>query len=96
MVNETFPIDLGKLQPLELDPAVTTLTDMYTAPSDGILTAKSSALTDNKVDLQKQIDQINTNATALQTRLELQFNALEETMSKLQSQASYVSKILTK
>ena len=27
MANETFPIDLGKLQPLKLDPAVTTLTD---------------------------------------------------------------------
>ncbi|HZT02313.1 MAG TPA: transketolase C-terminal domain-containing protein [Steroidobacteraceae bacterium] len=27
MANETFPIDLRKLEPLELDPAVTTLTD---------------------------------------------------------------------
>ena len=27
MANDTFPIDLGKLQPLKLDPAVTTLTD---------------------------------------------------------------------
>ena len=27
MANETFPIDLGKLQPLKLDPAVSTLTD---------------------------------------------------------------------
>ena len=27
MANETFPIDLTKLQPLKLDPAVTTLTD---------------------------------------------------------------------
>jgi transketolase len=31
MANETFPIDLGKLQPLELDPAVTTLTDAQKA-----------------------------------------------------------------
>jgi flagellar hook-associated protein 2 len=73
---------------------LSTLTDMYTRPGDGILTTKSSALTDNSADLQKQIDQINTNADALQSRLEDQFNALEETMSKLQSQASYVSKIL--
>src|SRR3569833_1083845 len=27
MATETFPIDLGKLQPLQLDPAVSTLTD---------------------------------------------------------------------
>jgi transketolase len=31
MANETFPIDLGKLQPLQLDPAVTTLTDAQKA-----------------------------------------------------------------
>ena len=31
MANETFPIDLGKLQPLELDPAVSTLTDAQRA-----------------------------------------------------------------
>ncbi len=31
MATETFPIDLGKLQPLKLDPAVTTLTDVQKA-----------------------------------------------------------------
>ena len=31
MANETFPIDLGKLQPLKLDPSVTTLTDAQKA-----------------------------------------------------------------
>ncbi len=31
MANETFPIDLGKLQPLKLDPAVSTLTDAQKA-----------------------------------------------------------------
>ena len=31
MANETFPIDLGKLQPLKLDPAVSTLTDAQRA-----------------------------------------------------------------
>ena len=31
MANETFPIDLGKLEPLKLDPAVTTLTDAQKA-----------------------------------------------------------------
>ena len=31
MGTETFPIDLGKLQPLKLDPAVTTLTDAQKA-----------------------------------------------------------------
>jgi transketolase len=31
MANETFPIDLGKLEPLKLDPAVATLTDAQKA-----------------------------------------------------------------
>src|SRR5581483_5290184 len=31
MANETFPIDLSKLQPLKLDPAVSTLTDAQKA-----------------------------------------------------------------
>jgi transketolase len=31
MATETFPIDLGKLQPLKLDPSVTTLTDAQKA-----------------------------------------------------------------
>src|SRR5579862_8028615 len=31
MPNETFPIDLGKLEPLKLDPAVTTLTEAQKA-----------------------------------------------------------------
>jgi transketolase len=31
MANETFPIDIGKLQPLQLDPAVSTLTDAQKA-----------------------------------------------------------------
>jgi transketolase len=31
MANETFPIDLGKLEPLKLDPAITALTDAQKA-----------------------------------------------------------------
>jgi flagellar hook-associated protein 2 len=77
-----------------LSKTLTDLTNMYTEPSDGILTSKSSGLSTQSDDLQTQIDQINSNADALQTRLQTQFDALEETMSKLQSQASYVSKIL--
>jgi len=77
-----------------LSHAMSSLTDLYTQPSDGILTSKSSGITDQSDDLQKQIDQINSNADALQSRLQAQFDALEETMSKLQSQASYVTKVL--
>jgi len=77
-----------------LSTAVSGLTETYTRSGDGILSSKSSALSHHKDDLQKQIDQINTNADSLQTRLEAQFNALEQIMSKFQSQASYVSKIL--
>ncbi len=73
--------------------AVTDLTDRYTR-SDGLLSAKTQALTDRQKVLQDQIDRINKKADDLQSRLEKQFAALEEAMSKLKSQSSYLSAIL--
>ncbi len=70
------------------------MSNAYTEAGDGILTSKSQGFTDESTQLQSQIDQIESNATALQTRLQDQFNALEATMSKLNSQASQVSSIL--
>ncbi len=78
-----------------LSQAVKSLTSSYTESGDGILYTKSQGLSDHSKALQDQIDQINNNATALQTRLEAQFTALEQTMSQLNSQSSYISKILT-
>jgi flagellar hook-associated protein 2 len=74
--------------------AFVNMSNAYTESGDGILTSKSQGFTDESTALQSQIDQIESNATALQSRLQDQFNALEATMSKLNSQASQVSSIL--
>jgi flagellar hook-associated protein 2 len=68
--------------------------DTYTRAGDGVLSAKAQSLTDQSKQLQSTIDEINNNADALKTRLENQFNQLEQAMSKLQSQGSYISKML--
>ena len=78
-----------------LTTAIQGLVTSYTEAGDGILTAKSQGYTDQKNELQKQIDQINDNADQLQTRLQAQFTALEQTMSELNSQSSAISKMLT-
>lgn len=72
--------------------AITKLTDSYTSV-DGLLAAKTQSLTDRQQVLQKQIDRINTNADDMRTRLEKQFSALEEAMSKLKAQSSYLSRL---
>ena len=74
--------------------AVTSMTDAYTRPGDGILVMESQGFTDDSNDLQTDIDNIDQQATDLQTRLQDQFTALEQTMSTLQSQSSYIAKIL--
>jgi flagellar hook-associated protein 2 len=77
-----------------LSHALTQLTNGYTEAGDGILTQQASGFTDQSKQLQTQITQIDDNASALQTQLQTQFNALETTMSQLNSQSSYISKIL--
>jgi flagellar hook-associated protein 2 len=74
--------------------AVADLSDLYTQAGNGVLALKSTAITDRSKLLQSQIDQINDNADALQKRLQDQFNALEQAMSQLQSQGSYLAKML--
>jgi len=74
--------------------ALGNLADSYTQTGTGLFAAKSQALTDRGTDLQRQIDVINRNADNLRTRLEKQFQALEEAMSKLQSQSSFISRII--
>ncbi len=73
---------------------VGTFTDSYTTSTTGILAAKSDGLVSRNKDLQTQIDRINANADALQTRLQAQFDALEKAMSNLQSQSGFISRIL--
>jgi flagellar hook-associated protein 2 len=74
--------------------AMYTMTNMYTDPQNGILTAKDTSIADQNTDLQSEIDQIEANATALQDRLTDEFNQLESTMSSLNSESTQVSKML--
>lgn len=71
--------------------AIGTLADQYTRATDGVLATKSQALTDRQKILQDQIDRINKKADDLDTRLTAQFAALEQAMTKLRSQSSYLS-----
>ena len=70
------------------------LSTTYTEAGDGILATKSAGYTTQTQQIQSQIDEIDQNANELQTRLQNQFTALEQTMSTLNSQTTYISKIL--
>jgi len=76
--------------------AIEGLSDTYTSPTTGILSAKTTGLDDRYKSLQDQIDQINTSADELQTRLQAQFTALEQAMSSLQSQSQQLTAMFTK
>jgi flagellar hook-associated protein 2 len=73
--------------------AVTGLTDRYTQ-ADGLLAAKTQALTDRQKVLQTQIDRITANADRLQERLEKQFSALEQALSNMKAQSARLASIL--
>jgi len=73
--------------------AVTSLTSRYTQ-ADGLLAAKTTSLTDRQKVLQQTIDRVNRSADSLQSRLEKQFTALEDAISKMKSQSSYFSSLL--
>jgi len=75
--------------------SVHNLTNLYSEAGDGVLVTKSAGLTDRTKLLQDSVDEIETNAAALQTRLQAQFNALETAMSNLQSQSSYITQMFS-
>ena len=77
-----------------LGTAVKKLSDLYSEAGDGVLVGKSSGLLDRNKLLQASIDQIEDSANALQTRLHAQFSALEQAMSLLNSQSSYITQIM--
>lgn len=72
--------------------AVTSLVDNYTR-ADGLLAAKTQALNERQKVLQTTIDRINASADELRARLEKQFSALEDAMSKLRSQSTYLTSL---
>jgi flagellar hook-associated protein 2 len=73
--------------------AVTTLANDYTASGTGTLEAKKTGLQSLIKGFTTQIDKIEDGAVALGDRLRLQFSRLEQTMSGLQGQLSYISMI---
>jgi len=74
--------------------AVSGLTDQYTQASTGLLALKTQGMTDRAKAIQSQIDHINTSADSLRSRLEKQFNALEQAMSKFQGQSQFLARAL--
>jgi flagellar hook-associated protein 2 len=75
--------------------SVSSMAKMYSEAGDGVLVTKSSGLTDRSKLLQQEIDQIEDNANALQTRLQAQFTAMEAALSTMQSQSSYLTSMLS-
>jgi flagellar hook-associated protein 2 len=73
---------------------VSDLATTYTLSGSGIFAAKTDGLASRATGLQAQIDRINSNADALQIRLDKQFAALEQAMSSMQSQAGFLSGLL--
>ncbi|MFN0249710.1 MAG: flagellar filament capping protein FliD [Kofleriaceae bacterium] len=71
--------------------AVSGFADQYTRATDGVLATKTQALTERQKILQDQIDRINKKADDLDTRLTAQFASLEQAMTRLRSQSSYLS-----
>lgn len=69
------------------------MVDAYTRSGDGILTAKSTALSGRIKVFDQQIERIETRASALEERLVQQFSALEQAMTALQGQMAYLSNI---
>ncbi len=74
--------------------ALRSLDNSYTEAGDGIFANKTKGMTDRTASIQKQIDSYDANATALQTRLQAQFTALEATMSAFQAQSSSITALL--
>ena len=75
--------------------SVSDMSKMYSEAGDGVLVTKSAGYDDQTKLLQDQIDQIDANATALQTRLQDQFNAMETAISAMQSQSAQLTSMLS-
>jgi flagellar hook-associated protein 2 len=65
----------------------------YTQSGTGTLESKASGLRSLMTGFDKQMTRIEDNATALGDRLRLQFSRLEQLMSNMQTQLSYLTKI---
>lgn len=69
------------------------LVESYTRTGDGLLTSKTESLNGRIKVFDAQIERIETSATRLAEQLNKQFSALEQAMTQLNSQRSYLSAI---
>ena len=70
------------------------LVKRYTA-SDGVLAAKQTELKNEITGYDTQIQKVEDTASSLETRLRQQFSNLEQMMSAMSSQSSYITKIFS-
>jgi flagellar hook-associated protein 2 len=73
-----------------LSAALSSLADQYTTSSTGTFSIKQDSIRTQMTGYDKQVERIETAATSLGDRLRKQFAALEELMTKLNSQSSYL------
>lgn len=65
--------------------------DQYTRAGDGVLVARQAGLRTRVNSFDKEIERINDRAEAIGARMTKQFAALDQTMTNLQSQTSYLA-----
>jgi flagellar hook-associated protein 2 len=73
---------------------ISAVSKTFSQASTGILAAKQAALRSRSTDLGKRIDRLDSNSQSLETRLRQQFSAMEQAISGLQSQSSFLSNFL--
>jgi flagellar hook-associated protein 2 len=78
-----------------LSAAAVAMAKRYTDATSGLLVMKQKSLNSLTSSYDKQIERINDTAESLGTRLRKQFAAMEQTMSLLNSQTSYLDKIFS-
>src|SRR5262249_8486327 len=69
------------------------LVDDYTQTGTGVLQVKETSIQSMMTDYDAQIQRIEDAASSLNDRLTKQYTALETTMSQLQSQTSYLTRL---
>jgi flagellar hook-associated protein 2 len=74
-----------------LSAALSGVADQYSAATTGTLSAKQDSIRTQMTGYDKQVERIETAATSLGDRLRKQFAALEQLMTKLNSQSSYLA-----
>lgn len=97
-LDTALAADSGAVEKLMVENQLATkigdMADQYTRAGTGLFAGKTAGMTARDKTLQTSIDRINRNADQLQTRLEAQFGALEQAISNMKSQSSYLTSML--